>query len=55
LNRDEAFEKLVEAVDTAGAAQFNNVEDAFNVAAQALNYIMDNIKEDNGPESKDTD
>jgi hypothetical protein len=55
LNRDEAFEKLVEAVDKAGTAQFDNVDAAFNVAAQALNYIMDNIKEEDESETKTTD
>jgi hypothetical protein len=55
LKRDEAFDKLVAAVETAGTAQFDNVDDAFNVAAQALNYIMDNIEVQDGQESTDTD
>ena len=49
MTKDEALDKLEEYVGKAGIGQFNSIEDAFNVAAMALNYIMYTIEE----ESKD--
>ena len=46
MTKDEAFDKLVETVDTVSSGRFKTVEQALVVAAQALNYIMDNIQED---------
>ena len=46
MTRDEAFDKLVETVDTVSSGRFKTVEQALVVAGQALNYIMDNIQED---------
>ena len=47
MTKDEAFNKLVECVDTVEAGKFKSVEQALVVAAQALNYIMDDIDNDN--------
>jgi hypothetical protein len=44
---------IAEAVELAGIGQFANVEDAVNVAAMALNYIMLQIKEE--PEAIEDD
>ena len=52
MTKDEAFEKLVEQVDKVPAGKFQSEEQAFIIAAQALNYIMDKI---DGSESKSTD
>lgn len=47
MTRDEAFEKLCETVDKVGAGKFKSIDQALIVAAQALNYIMDDIDNDN--------
>jgi len=52
VTKDEAFEKLVETVEKTSAGTFTKDEDAFLVAAQALNYIMDRI---DGSTGQDTD
>lgn len=46
MTKDEAFNKLVECVDKVDSGKFRSVEHALVAAAQALNYIMDEI--DNG-------
>lgn len=50
MTKDEAFDKLAETVEQVGTGTFQSEEQAFVVAAQALNYIMDNIKEPNDSE-----
>jgi hypothetical protein len=52
VDRDDAFNKLVECVEKVGSGSFENVEQAFVVAAQALNYIMDDI---DGSSNKESD
>ncbi len=47
MTKDEAFEKLCETVATVGSGQFANSEAAYVAAALALNYIMDEIDNDN--------
>lgn len=47
MTKDEAFDKLVECVDKVDSGSFKSVEQAFITAAQALNYIMDDIDNDN--------
>ncbi len=47
MTKDEAFDKLVEAVETVPKVDYDTVEHALVVAAQALNYIMDEIDNDN--------
>ncbi len=46
MTKDEAFDKLVEAVETVPKVDYDTVEHALVVAAQALNYIMDEIDND---------
>jgi len=55
LTKDEAFDRLAETVEKVGSGTFQSDEQAFVVAAQALNFIMDKVKVPNGSESKDTD
>ena len=44
MTRDEALDRLEAVVmDTVGG-HFDNLEQAFGVAASALNYIMDNVE-----------
>lgn len=50
MTKDEAFEKLTEAAEKVDAGQYASLESAFINAAMALNYIMDNIKEEDEPE-----
>lgn len=52
MTKDEAFNRLVESVEKVGSGKFENLDSAFVIGAQALNYIMDNI---NGSENKTTD
>ena len=47
MTKDEAFDKLVECVETAGTGGYATIEEAVVTAARALNYIMDNIDNDN--------
>ena len=55
MTKDEAFDKLAETVEQVGSGTFQSEEQAFVVAAQALNFIMDKVKEDDGSESNTTD
>jgi hypothetical protein len=55
LTKDEAFDKLAETVEKVGSGTFQSDEQAFVVAAQALNFIMDNVKEDDGSENSTSD
>lgn len=53
MTKDEALDMLEEAVKRNAPGQFMKIEDAMNVAAQALNYIMGQV--DDGPSGKDSD
>ena len=50
MTKDEAFNKLCETVENTknvAKVDYDTIEHAFVVAAQALNYIMDEIDNDN--------
>ena len=46
MTKDEALDRLEEEVETQGVGSFANLDEAFVVAASALNYIMDSVAED---------
>ena len=54
MTRQEALDKLSVAVETNEAGSFASDEDAFTVAASALNYIWSLVNED-GSSDKSTD
>jgi hypothetical protein len=45
LTKDEAFDKLVDAVELTDSGSFESIDHAVVTAAQALNYIMEFIDE----------
>ena len=47
MTKDEAFDKLCETVEKVDSGAFKSIEQAYIIAAQALNYIMDEIDNDN--------
>ena len=57
MTKDEALDQLEEQVLITTKGSFINLDEAFVVAASALNYIMDKVEEDAhvGPESEDSD
>lgn len=46
MTKDEAFDKLVECVENAGTGKYSTIEEALVTAARALNYIMDEMDDD---------
>ena len=46
MTKDEAFDRLAAAVDEVARGDYDSIEHALVVAAQALNYIMDEIDND---------
>ncbi len=46
MTKDDAFNMLAEAVDKVATGEYENIEAAVITAAQALNYIMDEIDND---------
>jgi hypothetical protein len=47
MTKDKAFEMLEEAVNQVATGDYENIEAAVVAAAQALNYTMDEIDNDN--------
>ena len=44
MTKDEALDRLEAEVGLQGAGSFGNIDEAFAVAASALNYIMDQVE-----------
>ncbi len=53
MTKDEALDTIEWAVEQFPAGQFDSLEDAFKVAATALNYVFDNIETSEEPKWED--